>query len=190
MTGGYDCWQQVKTRNGYAADEVISALQKTIRRGETELAVRFGYEMCLTSEALEDCLWLRLNVICVEDIGFGAPELPILINALDDMRKKFPYGAPDRSLFMIHAVRSLCASKKTRSNDLLLNIVAREFARGILPEIPDYALDMHTARGQAAGRGLDHFLSEASRVSPPLSGEADAYKARLSALLAQARDAE
>ena len=28
----YDPWQNIKTRNGYYADEVISALQKSIRR--------------------------------------------------------------------------------------------------------------------------------------------------------------
>jgi hypothetical protein len=25
------------------------------------------------------------------------------------------------------------------------------------PEIPDYALDMHTMKGKAMGRSLDHF---------------------------------
>jgi hypothetical protein len=29
------------------------------------------------------------------------------------------------------------------------------------PEIPDYALDMHTMKGKAMGRGLDHFRQEA-----------------------------
>ena len=44
----YDCWTHVTTRHGLAADEVISALQKTIRRGNAESAVRFGYEMYIT----------------------------------------------------------------------------------------------------------------------------------------------
>ncbi|HIX80459.1 MAG TPA: hypothetical protein H9980_00580 [Candidatus Erysipelatoclostridium merdavium] len=29
----YDPWSKITTRNGYAGDEVISALQKSIRRG-------------------------------------------------------------------------------------------------------------------------------------------------------------
>jgi hypothetical protein len=28
------------------------------------------------------------------------------------------------------------------------------------PTIPDYALDMHTMKGKAMGRGLDHFRKE------------------------------
>ena len=35
-----------------------------------------------------------------------------------------------------------------------------------LPEIPDFALDMHTRRGQEMGRDYRHFIEEASRVEP------------------------
>jgi hypothetical protein len=31
-------------------------------------------------------------------------------------------------------------------------------------EIPDHALDMHTARGRRMGRGKQHFLDEAGRL--------------------------
>ena len=31
-------------------------------------------------------------------------------------------------------------------------------------EIPDHALDMHTARGRRMGRGKQHFLEEAGRL--------------------------
>ena len=34
------------------------------------------------------------------------------------------------------------------------------------PEIPDYALDMHTMKGKAMGRGLDHFRSEGAKLVP------------------------
>ena len=39
----YDPWQSIKTRNGYAGDEVISALQKSIRRANEEDACKFAY---------------------------------------------------------------------------------------------------------------------------------------------------
>ena len=39
----YDPWSKITTRNGYAGDEVISALQKSIRRGLEEQACMFAY---------------------------------------------------------------------------------------------------------------------------------------------------
>ena len=38
---------------------------------------------------------------------------------------------------------------------------------GASPTIPDYALDMHTMKGKAMGRGLDHFRSEGAKLVPP-----------------------
>ena len=69
-----DPWVDVHTLHGFAADQVISALQKEIRRGHTENAVLLAYDMARTSPALEDYLWQRLLVIAVEDIGFGEPQ--------------------------------------------------------------------------------------------------------------------
>ena len=37
----YDPWSKIITRNGYAGDEVISALQKSIRRSLEEQACMF-----------------------------------------------------------------------------------------------------------------------------------------------------
>ena len=87
----YDPWCNVTTRNGIQGDLVISALQKSIRRGLTEEAVTFAYEMYITSEQLEDKLWRRLQAISVEDVGFGDLSAPVLINALNQMRQNFPY---------------------------------------------------------------------------------------------------
>jgi hypothetical protein len=47
-----DPWQEVSTRHGLPADQVISALQKEIRRGNTENAALIAYEMATTSERL------------------------------------------------------------------------------------------------------------------------------------------
>ena len=45
-------YHDIVTPSGHPGDEVISALQKFIRRGETELAVRAAYELYLTEEEL------------------------------------------------------------------------------------------------------------------------------------------
>ena len=49
----YDPFEGVMTRNGLPADEVISALQKSIRHADEDTAVRCGYEMYVTSPELD-----------------------------------------------------------------------------------------------------------------------------------------
>jgi replication-associated recombination protein RarA len=162
-----DPWVEVKTVNGFQADHVISALQKEIRRGNTENAALLAYEMILTSPALEDYLWQRLKVISVEDIGFGETLAPVLIQSLFEMTSACDRSTSERKLYAIHAVRYLCACKKDRSSDEMINWINHSSKSGKLqPTIPDYALDMHTAEGQKKGRGRRHFFEEASRVIP------------------------
>lgn len=161
-----DPWAKTKTRNGLAGDEVISALQKSIRRGKEKEACEFAYEMYITSPQFEEKLWRRLLAISVEDIGFGNIEAAMMIHSLNQMRQAFHYNESDRAMFFIHAIRYLCQSEKDRSSDLLKNIVIKNFAMGYVPEIPDIALDKHTTRGKEMGRGSEHFFYEASKVFP------------------------
>ena len=161
-----DPWARTKTRNGLNGDEVISALQKSIRRGKERDACEFAYEMYITSPQFEEKLWRRLLAISVEDIGMGNTNAPIFINALNQMRKEFQYNEADRAMFFVHAIRYLCQSEKDRSSDLLKNIIIKNFAMGYVPEIPDIAFDKHTTRGKKMGRGSEHFLNEASIVMP------------------------
>lgn len=161
-----DPWARTKTRNGLNGDEVISALQKSIRRGKERDACEFAYEMYITSPRFEEKLWRRLLAISVEDIGMGNTNAPIFIHSLNQMRKEFQYNEADRAMFFVHAIRYLCQSEKDRSSDLLKNIVIKNFAMGYVPEIPDIAFDKHTTRGKKMGRGSEHFLNEASIVIP------------------------
>ncbi|RDY27308.1 hypothetical protein CHL78_009995 [Romboutsia weinsteinii] len=177
-----DPWARIKTRNGLNGDEVISSLQKSIRRGLVEEACQFAYEMYITSPQMEEKLWRRLITITVEDIGMGNPNAPILINHLNQMRKEFSYADGDRPIFFIHAIRYLCESEKDRSSDLLKNIVIKGFAMGQVPEIPDVALDKHTVRGAAMGRDSFHFLNEASKVIPQMEVDNN-YKERYEEIL-------
>jgi len=175
----YDPWARTRTRNGLPADEVISALQKSIRRGLHEQAIDFAYEMYISSPQLEEKLWRRLLVISVEDVGFGDVTAPVLIHSLSEMRKSFAYADGDRPMFFMHAIRYLCQCPKERSTDCLKNLVMHKFAHGYVPEVPDYALDMHTTRGKAGGKDVIHFLEEASRVEPVMEGYDDTYRQRL-----------
>lgn len=175
-----DPWTRVRTVHDLPADEVISALQKEIRRGHTENAALLAYEMLTTSPEMEAYLWHRLQVISVEDVGYGNLQAPILIETLFQMHQRIPRPRGDRYLYAIHAVRVLCQSEKERGSDELLNWIARiADEQGMLPQIPDYALDMHTRRGQEMGRDYSHFLNEASRVEPEMAGRDRTYLDRL-----------
>ena len=178
----YDPWSKITTRNGYAGDEVISALQKSIRRGLEEQACMFAYELYVSSPQLEEKLWRRLLTISVEDIGMGNPMAAVVVNNLYRMSREFDYADGDRPIYFIHAIRYMCQSEKDRSSDLLKNICIKSVAMGQFPDVPDYALDKHTQRGQAMGRDSFHFLNEASKVIPQKEIDND-YKERYAKIL-------
>ncbi len=183
-----DPWAGVRTAHDFAADEVISALQKEIRRGHAENAAVLAYEMLATSAELEAMLWRRLLVISVEDVGWGDLNAPQLVHTLCQIAERFERTGypPDRGLFAIHAVRYLAGRPKDRSSDEMYGWIQKAVAAGTLrPVVPDYALDTHTARGQALGRGRQHFYEEAARLEPELEGRDLTYRQRLLALLAQ-----
>lgn len=174
-----DPWTRVTTASGMAADEVISTLQKSIRRGEQHNAVLCAHDMAATSTELEEVLWDRLHIIAVEDVGLARPDAIVVVGALAAARQRFPGGSHDRLLFAIHAVRLLASSPKDRANDELANLVLADVADGERPAIPDHALDMHTRRGREMGRGIEHFLTEGARVAPEDEGRERQWRQRL-----------
>lgn len=76
----YSLFAETKTRNNLAADEVISCLQKAIRRSMVEEACGYAYELYISSPLLLEKLWRRLLTISVEDIGFGNLDAAVQIN--------------------------------------------------------------------------------------------------------------
>ena len=175
----YDAWSNTKTKHGLAADLVISALQKCIRRADEATAMRMAYELYVTSTFHEEKMWNRLLVISVEDIGFGNTEAPAFVRTMFELHKEYPYGDGDRPIFFLHAIRYLCRCPKERSTDHIKNIIMMESEDGIVPEIPDYAIDMHTIKGREAGRDVFHFLDESSKVQPIAEGYDDSYRQTL-----------
>ena len=176
MSEYYDAWAYTVSKHGISADLLISAVQKCIRRGQEDLAMRFAYELYITSPFHEEKLWARLQVIAVEDIGFGDTNALILVRTLNEVRKEFEYTDGDRPIFFLYAIRYLCRQKKERSTDHIKNIIMKENAKGEIPEIPDYAIDMHTNKGRfELGRDVFYFLDEASKVIPLADDYDDTY---------------
>ncbi len=183
-----DPWQRTTTEHGFAADEVISALQKSLRRGLLDNALLLGWEMFLTSPEMEEKLWARLCVISVEDVGFGNRQAPVIVETLYQMHHRYPRPVGDRFLFAAHAIRLIATSPKERSSDDMVNWAMRGTALGELtPEIIDPALDMHTLKGQQMGRDYLYFMQEASKVSPESNESEPKYREWILAALADGR---
>ena len=172
-----DPWQRTTTEHGFAADEVISALQKSIRRGLVDNALLLGWEMFVTSPEMEAMLWSRLCVISVEDVGLGNAQAPILVNTLFEMHRRYPRPEHDRFMFAAHAIRVMASGPKDRTTDEMASWARQSVRLGErLPEIPDAALDMHTRRGQEMGRDYRWFVEEASRVIPEIPDKDQTYR--------------
>jgi replication-associated recombination protein RarA len=181
-----DPWTRVTTAHGFAADELISALQKSIRRGMVENAALVAYELFASGPALEEQLWRRLEIISVEDVGFGRPDAPLLVQALDGFRQRAERTSPDRLIYLIHAVRLLALSPKDRTSDEMATWVRRAVERGERrPEIIDVMLDMHTRRGREMGRDYRHWFTEGALVENELPDRDLTYRRRLEELLAR-----
>jgi replication-associated recombination protein RarA len=142
-----------ETVRGFRIGECMSALQKAIRRCDEQAALTWAVEMDQTGQG--SMLWNRLLIIAAEDIGLAEPMLPAQLRALyenwKDARDRRSPAIPER-LFTVQAVMMLARAKKSRMVD---NAVWATYgiAEPLIPEIPDYALDGHTARGRAAGIG-------------------------------------
>ena len=189
MTEKQDQWAGVMTKSGLQADQVISALQKEIRRGNAENAVVLAYEMIITSSDLESFLWKRLKVISVEDIGFGNTNAPILVSVLSNLASTLERDTHDRILMAVHAVRYLSGCLKDRSSDEMLNWVKYALEKGEASSaIPDYALDMHTAKGRSMGRGRKHFYNEGTTLFPELPDRELEYRQRIMEVVSKEKE--
>jgi replication-associated recombination protein RarA len=154
------------TPAGHRCDEAASALQKSIRRGEEREALFWASELDLAGYG--NYVWKRLRIIVSEDVGLASTETVIAVRALyenwAELRKtvKSPYEGFVR-VVLLHAVCLLARAPKSRMLDhVLIAMYAGERPQF---EVPDYALDRHTARGRRLGRGYEHFVDVGAQLA-------------------------
>jgi hypothetical protein len=145
----------------------VSALQKAIRRSQPEPAVYWGFE--LWKSGYDNWAWSRMREIASEDIGIADRTLPANLAALEETsrlenKKK---GGSAGALQFVQAVLLLATAEKSRLVALMAIVNDSDHAPRL--EIPDEALDKHTRRGRALGRGFDHFINEAAKLEDPPS---------------------
>jgi replication-associated recombination protein RarA len=154
---------ELRTAGGYPMDEVRSALQKEIRRGNIEASMYWALEL---NTHFPDYVWRTLVTIACEDIGPANPTLVGTIASLalavwqmryTNKRKIYP------DAILGYAVLEMARSPKSRQADDLVNETLRRMRSERL-EVPDYALDSHTEKGREMGRNSRFFWQEGSKL--------------------------
>jgi replication-associated recombination protein RarA len=155
------------TRQGHPLDEAASALQKAVRRSDSEAAVYWSRELL---DHHPHYLWHRLAIIASEDIGLANPTLPATLAALrQSFYEAIKRKGEDGALFVTHAALLLARSPKSRLVDDCLLVVG-----DVYREPQDWALDRHTRRGRAMGRRWSHFWEQGAMLVDPETGEVGA----------------
>jgi replication-associated recombination protein RarA len=163
-----------KTIHGMPALACISAMQKYIRRGQEKEAMEFASEVMHTSKAFHTMVVNRLLVICHEDLDtLAAPHVfPFVAASLAASRERYTDKIGEARLMVGNCIRMMARSPKSRAGcHFGAAIGLRSLLEDYKPEIPDFALDQHTTKGRAMGRGLDHFRDEGAKLVPPPTGD-------------------
>lgn len=166
---------EARTFSGYMLDQVVSALQKEIRRAHVYESVYWARE--LIRSGFWKYLWRRLFIIASEDIGLADDMAILTVQTLYQnflavaQKKTLTREEADRiSLIAIHATMRLARAAKNREvADANLVAEGRWKDRERL-EIPDYAIDMHTKEGRKRGysgkKGREFFRKAGGLVEP------------------------
>lgn len=152
----------MKTIYGYDNYEVMSALQKSVRRAKEVDAMFWAFE--LIDSGFFHIALSRLRVIAHEDIGIGDMQTVMFaLRALDDTKDWYTKKNGAWRLSLTNAIMALCRSgvtgarhTKSREGDNLQGLVCGKRAQGWRLEMPDYALDCHTLRGKRKGRDEEY----------------------------------
>jgi replication-associated recombination protein RarA len=168
------------TLNGYRADEVVSALQKAVRRGDGDGAVYWAHEMNLSG--LGAWAWRRLLIITSEDVGLAEPNAPAVVNGLYQIsqvllahQQKPAAGEKVQHpwLELLQATWYLARCPKNRELADMATLFEIRAQRRQFLEVPDTALDMHTRRGRAMGRGAAHFEDDSPQGARWVANEVE-----------------
>lgn len=182
----------LKTKGGYQLDEVVSALQKCIRRGLEQEAMFWALEMA--EAGYGQYLWRRLMIIAAEDIGLADIQaLPITTAgwiATKETTKSFTQAPGMKTEFLGLVILYLCRCLKNREGDDFACYVIERRKKGWRIEIPDYALDDHTDRGRKMGRGNEFWYQESCKLDRPVEVNGNVYEKKLQALSSPTSEAE
>ena len=146
----------------------VSALIKTLRRG-LELDATYWASQLLVRYPWKT--WRVLEVFAAEDIGLANPQaLPLVVAgriAWEHHQKESKARPP--FVLLASVVLTLARSPKNREADDLAEAMKHLIERGWQAQVPDFAVDMHTAEGRATiprPERLTRWLTEGSVIQP------------------------
>jgi len=149
----------------YPMDEVSSALNKDIRRGNERGALYWAIQFL--NAGMAGYLWRRLAEIAVEDCSDEAVSFLHSCHYLSHLAVKEKKSDADSNA-VAKAIIKMCREPKTREASDLDWLTREAIKDGELLEVPKYALDQHTDRGRKSGvRGEDadlHFVVVGGRL--------------------------
>ena len=167
---------EMRMKGGYAFDEVASAMQKAIRRGQEEEALYWAME--IFESGYWKYVFRRLVVIAMEDVGWSNPMA--VLSAM--LANEFVQASktPVEAHILAYVVLGLVRSVKSREADEAFNYIHEFRKQGGRLEIPEYCVDKHTKRGKAMGRDEKYFWENGAELDRELPSS---YKDRLYKLL-------
>ncbi|AMM44248.1 ATPase [Arthrobacter phage KellEzio] len=154
---GQDSLFKPSCPNGVELNMAVSILIKELRRGKELEALYWAKQI---ESRYHKYVWRRLAIFAAEDVGLSNANLIVQINALWETYNKVMADSsskakPDGNILTM-AVYLCAISPKNREVDNLKNVLgALEKEANWAPEIPDYAVDGHTAAGRAANPELN-----------------------------------
>lgn len=167
----------LRTARGYNLSEVVSAMQKAIRRGDAQVAGYFAIEMFESN--FDQYCWRRLLTVSAEDCwGIITQEVKALHESYQVINTPRKKGKLRGRIFIAKAVIVMSQAFKSRDADHLTNYVydremidANDLIEALAdadPEpIPDYAYDVHTSEGKRRGKTKDMFFKEEHEALEP-----------------------
>lgn len=166
-------YRNERSERGYNLSELLSGLQKYIRRGREEEALRCAQELHGFSFAegggrIYTNFLHRLQIIFLEDIGLGNfrlwPKMVEWIGDLVSWREKRDPPAEVRTIET--AVRSLCRSKKTRAGSYM-KMVARSGPEDgcYYPAGPDLAASVLERSPSALAGVMERFVPKVAEMN-------------------------
>jgi len=154
------------TQRGYVTYEVISAFQKSMRRGLEKEAMYWFIELECSGFWSWACK--RILVTLHEDIGTNADVMYTVTQSVAQAKEWYSNKSGEWGICIANAILTVCrAEKKTRESGHFYVQVLGDRANGFQLEMPDYALDQHTRKGKQLGRGEDFFREESAKLSNP-----------------------
>lgn len=170
------------TKNGHSMYDMVSLLQKAIRRGDAEVA---GYAANELRGRYNAYLWRRLLAISAEDCyGIMTKEIEALREA-DDVYNQKRKGYEREPLFISKAITLLLYARKNRDADYFsCNLMQSERVKNYdeylhiedckFAGMPDYTYDCHTREGKRRGKTVaDFIVDEQESLKPKQKGMYD-----------------